>query len=200
MKLLCRTSACFALTLSGLCCSAQQTAIRFPAFEESPTYLASDEGTNGIPSTSPTVVSKSSGSATAVMMMTGSVHAPAVVAHRSIGLSVFVVNMIQISAAGLDIAMTHRCIAGRTCKEGNPMMPSSLGGQLPDEEARIQDVVAIADGRDGGAHCGGGVQHSLLSATGAPANLGLVRSKGKLERGTGMDPSKQSHRLSQGHC
>ena len=137
MKLLCRTSACFALTLSGLCCSAQQTAIRFPAFEESPTYLASDEGTNGIPSTSPTVVSKSSGSATAVMMMTGSVHAPAVVAHRSIGLSVFVVNMIQISAAGLDIAMTHRCIAGRTCKEGNPMMPSSLGGQVGVDVALI---------------------------------------------------------------
>jgi hypothetical protein len=32
--------------------------------------------------------------------------------------------------ASFDVAMTQRCIASHTCREGNPLMPSSFAGKL----------------------------------------------------------------------
>ncbi len=38
-------------------------------------------------------------------------------------------NGLHIGLAALDIGLTQRCIAAGRCREGNPMMPSSLAGQ-----------------------------------------------------------------------
>jgi len=38
-------------------------------------------------------------------------------------------NGLHIGLAALDIGLTQRCIASGRCREGNPMMPSSLAGQ-----------------------------------------------------------------------
>lgn len=49
---------------------------------------------------------------------------------RTLSTSFFLVNGLHLGLAMLDIATTQHCIADGHCREGNPMMPSSLGGQL----------------------------------------------------------------------
>jgi hypothetical protein len=39
-------------------------------------------------------------------------------------------NGLHLGMATFDVAMTQRCIADHHCQEGNPLMPSSLAGQL----------------------------------------------------------------------
>lgn len=50
---------------------------------------------------------------------------PPVVDHKFLLL-----NGLHLGMALFDVGMTERCISNHQCKEGNPMMPSSLGGQL----------------------------------------------------------------------
>ncbi|MFZ0395929.1 MAG: hypothetical protein WBX09_03040 [Terracidiphilus sp.] len=42
----------------------------------------------------------------------------------------FLLNGIHLGMGLLDIGMTQRCVASHQCKEGNPLMPSSMAGQL----------------------------------------------------------------------
>ncbi len=42
----------------------------------------------------------------------------------------FWLNGIQLGMAVFDVEMTQRCIANHHCREANPVMPSSQGGQL----------------------------------------------------------------------
>ncbi|MGD0913576.1 MAG: hypothetical protein ABR928_16905 [Terracidiphilus sp.] len=39
-------------------------------------------------------------------------------------------NALHLGLAMFDVAMTQRCIASHQCREGNPLMPSSLAGQV----------------------------------------------------------------------
>lgn len=39
-------------------------------------------------------------------------------------------NGLELGLGLFDVAMTQHCIADHHCREGNPLMPSSLGGQL----------------------------------------------------------------------
>jgi hypothetical protein len=48
--------------------------------------------------------------------------------HFDTGL--LVINSLHIGAAALDIALTKHCIDNHTCREGNPLMPSNVGGQI----------------------------------------------------------------------
>jgi hypothetical protein len=41
-----------------------------------------------------------------------------------------VVNGLQFGMAMFDVGMTQSCIASHHCREANPLMPSSLTGQL----------------------------------------------------------------------
>lgn len=49
---------------------------------------------------------------------------------RTLDAHYFLLNSVHLELAILDIAMTRRCIDDHRCQEGNPLMPSSLGGQL----------------------------------------------------------------------
>lgn len=42
----------------------------------------------------------------------------------------FLVNAAHLGMALADVGMTQHCIADHRCKEGNPLMPSSLSGQF----------------------------------------------------------------------
>jgi hypothetical protein len=42
----------------------------------------------------------------------------------------YLLNGMHLGMAVLDAEMTHRCITDHHCSEGNPLMPSSLAGQL----------------------------------------------------------------------
>ncbi len=42
----------------------------------------------------------------------------------------FVLNGLHLGMAIFDVEMTQHCLADHHCVEGNPLMPSSMGGQL----------------------------------------------------------------------
>lgn len=42
----------------------------------------------------------------------------------------FLVNGLHLGTAMLDVALTQHCIANHACRETNPAMPSSAGGQV----------------------------------------------------------------------
>ena len=60
----------------------------------------------------------------------GFVRVSPVVAHRSFSPGYWMVNGLHLGLAVLDIETTHQCIVSRHCREGNPLVPSSLGGAL----------------------------------------------------------------------
>jgi hypothetical protein len=49
----------------------------------------------------------------------------------------FLINGLHVAAATLDVVLTQHCIQAKTCKEGNPMMPSSVAGQVGVDVALI---------------------------------------------------------------
>jgi hypothetical protein len=49
---------------------------------------------------------------------------------RTLDTRYYLLNGTHLEMMLLDVQMTRRCIADGHCKEGNPLMPSSLGGQL----------------------------------------------------------------------
>ena len=55
---------------------------------------------------------------------------PAPVRPQSLGRAFYLLNGVHLGMAALDVGMTQHCIADQHCKEGNPLMPSSLGGQV----------------------------------------------------------------------
>lgn len=48
---------------------------------------------------------------------------------RPLGAKFFLLNGLHLGMAGLDLALTQRCIDAHRCREGNPLMPSSLAGR-----------------------------------------------------------------------
>ena len=49
---------------------------------------------------------------------------------RIIDSKLVLLNGLHLGMAVLDVGLTQHCIADHHCREGNPMMPSSLAGQL----------------------------------------------------------------------
>jgi len=121
-------------TFGSLSCSAQQSPIPFAQLERD-THLSAkltvpgdEAGTNPSPG-----AFSSSLSAELVApdpIMSGFVRATPVIVHRGIGSNLFLLNGLHLGMAAFDVGMTHHCIADHHCREGNPIMPSSLGGQI----------------------------------------------------------------------
>ncbi len=49
---------------------------------------------------------------------------------RTLSSKYLLLNGSHLAMALFDVGMTQHCIAMNRCREGNPLMPSSLGGQL----------------------------------------------------------------------
>lgn len=47
------------------------------------------------------------------------------------------INAAHLASAFLDVEITHHCISDHTCREANPLMPSSLGGQIAVDSALV---------------------------------------------------------------
>lgn len=61
---------------------------------------------------------------------TRTIPASPVRAPRIIDSKFVLLNGLHLGMAVLDVGLTQHCIADHHCREGNPMMPSSLAGQL----------------------------------------------------------------------
>ncbi|MGP8259833.1 MAG: hypothetical protein ACLQM6_07765 [Acidobacteriaceae bacterium] len=60
----------------------------------------------------------------------GFVRVPRVTVSRTLDSRYFLLNGLHLTMALLDVVVTQRCIATGQYREGNPLMPSSLGAQL----------------------------------------------------------------------
>jgi hypothetical protein len=63
-------------------------------------------------------------------MVSGFVRVAPMTVHRGLGSSFLLLNGLHLGMAAFDVEMTHHCIADHHCREGNPIMPSSLGAQI----------------------------------------------------------------------
>jgi len=66
----------------------------------------------------------------AVPSATGFVRVTSVSAPRTLDSRYYLINGLHLAMALLDVGISQRCIATNQYKEGNPLMPSSLGAQL----------------------------------------------------------------------
>jgi hypothetical protein len=73
----------------------------------------------------PSVVRASSSSASG-----GPTHALRSADKRRLGVRYILLNGLDLGMAGLDVALTQRCIDQGRCREGNPLMPQSLAGRI----------------------------------------------------------------------
>ena len=55
---------------------------------------------------------------------------PATTAPRTLNKEFFLINGLHLGMSVFDVGMTQHCIADYHCREGNPLMPSSLAGQV----------------------------------------------------------------------
>jgi hypothetical protein len=120
------TMLCLAVAMGALACSAQDAMIPIRQLEQdgqlsanlaAPGGEAAVSHSNGVPSRS---------SSAAGFVLAPPVHK----APRTLSRGFFLMNGLHLGMAAFDVAMTQRCIADRHCQEGNPLMPSSLPGQL----------------------------------------------------------------------
>jgi len=103
------------VAMGGWVCSAQQASIPFGQLEGNGQLSASSFSTGVTPSEP---------------FVTGFVRMPPVTVPRTLGSSYFLLNGVHLGTAVFDMEMTQHCIATHQCREGNPLMPSSLAGQL----------------------------------------------------------------------
>lgn|GEM_PF-6676545 len=125
--------ACLVFLIAGANCRAQRTAVPFRQIE----YEA--RRTAGQPLFGNVVAADSSrsGYSFAAAIPSSVFTQPVDRQQRTLDAKFFLLNGLQIGLAAIDIGLTQRCIANRTCREGNPFMPSSLSGQLSVNSALI---------------------------------------------------------------
>jgi len=120
------TMLCLSVAMGALACSAQDATIPIKQLERDgqlSAKLATLDGeaalshSNGVPS--------GSSSAAGFVLVP-----PAYKAPRTLSRGFFLMNGLHLGMTAFDVAMTQLCIADHHCREGNPLMPSSLAGQL----------------------------------------------------------------------
>lgn len=129
-----------ALLMGGWACSAQQAPVAFAQIQrdvqlsgkltapvaDASIILSSGPASANSASAAPSVFTSSAAPSAAA----GFVRAPVAKASRTLDARYFLLNSMDLGMAGLDMALTRHCIADHHCGEGNPLMPSSLAGQL----------------------------------------------------------------------
>lgn len=116
----------FAIAFGSMACSAQEAKVPFRQIEQEAQLSARIVAPAG-----EAAINSVSESSMAVSSSAGYVLPVPVYKHeRTMSASYLLWNGLHLGMAGLDVAMTQHCIADNHCREGNPMMPSSLKGQL----------------------------------------------------------------------
>jgi len=116
----------FAIALGAIACSAQEVKVPFRQIERDAQLSARIEAPAG-----EAAINSVSESSVAVSSSAGYVlPAPAYKRERTVSSTYLLWNGLHLGMAAFDVAMTQHCIADHHCREGNPMMPSSLKAQL----------------------------------------------------------------------
>lgn len=124
----------------GVVCPAQSAAVPFKQIERE-TIVSSrlnvPSGESAMNGPIAEYLSASASSSSAYMR-------PTYKRERTLDTKFFLVNGLHLGLAALDIGLTQHCIAEHRCREGNPLMPSSLGGQLALDAAFVSSSTFIS--------------------------------------------------------
>lgn len=116
-----------------LACAAQKTPIPFKQIERNAQLSARGEVPPSV-----ALVGRAADPAAAVPATSESVVAPTIYkAPRTLSAGFFLMNGLHLGLAMLDVGLTQHCIADGHCREGNPIMPSSLAGQVAVDSAWV---------------------------------------------------------------
>lgn len=128
-----------ALLMGGWACCAQQAPVSFRQIQRDaqlsakltarisdPSNIFSEPASTNSDSAAESLITSSAAASAAA----GLVRPPVAKASRTLDAHYFLLNSMDLGMAGLDMALTRHCIADHHCGEGNPLMPSSLAGQL----------------------------------------------------------------------
>ena len=124
-NLVARSTCILLLALSGILVSAQNPTIPFRQLEKSARLSASISA----PAPEAMLTGHSGSYPQPALSAALSYVQPTYRQPRVIDSKFLLLNGLHIGLAALDIGLTQRCIASGRCREGNPMMPSSLAGQ-----------------------------------------------------------------------
>ena len=137
------------LLMGGYLCLAQQAPIPFQQLRR-PTEIPAREvasvsgvGNDLTPGASSAIAASVSSSLSAHEAF---YPVPAATGGRRLGFRYFLLNGLHLGMAGADVALTQHCIAEHRCREGNPVMPSSLAGSLSVDSALV-GLGALVSGR-----------------------------------------------------
>jgi len=121
-----------AILLAGVAtATAQQSSIpleKFPLEVSAPTqpnFSFENTGTDSYSSSLSQLSPPSESIGTGMMIAVSPVPE-----HKVLDRNYYLLNGLHLAMGLLDVALTQRCINDHQCTEGNPLMPSSLGGQL----------------------------------------------------------------------
>jgi len=130
MNTVCGAMLSLTIAIGGLGCSAQEVAVPFRQIERSEQLSSSLKMPGNEIAGSLSSSSSSQGVVPAEPSAEGFVRVYPVQAPRTLDSRFCLLNGLHLGMAVFDVAMTQRCIADHSCREGNPIMPSSLAGQL----------------------------------------------------------------------
>src|ERR1035438_276152 len=126
-----------AMATGNLACLAQQAAIPFEQLKHTPLLYASlvaqGDKSAGTLSSSSFSVTGAAGEPFAA----GVERIPPLRLTRTASARYYLLNGFNLGMAALDVGMTQHCIANHQCREGNPLMPSSLAGQIGVDAALV---------------------------------------------------------------
>ncbi len=133
MKKLCGILLSVYFAWNGLACSAENIPVPFKQIEREAQSPASIAVLNF-----EVAVSRSyEGFVPPVAASSAVFASPMYKQPRTFDAKYLLVNGLHLGLAALDLGLTQRCIANHHCREGNPLMPSSLGGQLAMDSAFV---------------------------------------------------------------
>ena len=117
---------CVILATSGLVCVAQNAAVPFKRIARDAQLSARLR----VPVDDP-VIRRESELTETPSAASGVVDAsPEYKPPRVLSKAFVVVNGLHLGMVVLDVGMTQHCLANHHCREGNPLVPTSLAGQL----------------------------------------------------------------------
>jgi hypothetical protein len=118
------------IVMGSWACSAQEASIPLGQIERDAPLAARLTLPDNVSAHSPFSSSLPSVAVPAAISAASFARMPTVTVPRTLDSRYFMLNGMHLAMALLDVEITQRCIANHQFKEGNPMMPSSLGAQL----------------------------------------------------------------------
>ncbi len=135
MKVIYGVALSVTLLACACVCATQEAPIPFKQIEQNLEFFASPAASGGELDSGLNVGATSGVSSSAALFNTSSSTDAAIqaltAAHkRHLGRAYYLLNGLHLGMAALDLAFTQHCIAEHRCREGNPLMPPSLGGRV----------------------------------------------------------------------